>query len=441
MTRRTFLKTASLATAAASLPNILRSQAPGAQAPVNKINVACCGVGGRGYDAVQGMKGENLVAFCDVDDERAAKTYLEFPGVPHFRDFRVMLDKLGKQIDAVTVSTPDHMHFPIAMAALSLGKHVFVEKPMTHTVAEARKLAEVAREKKVATQMGNQGHAREGARLLKEWVEAGVLGEVKEVHSWTDRPIWPQGVKPFDHTKMMPVVPSTLDWDLWLGVAQPREFDPGYLPFVWRGFWDFGCGSLGDMGCHIMDGAYWALGLTAPTSVEPVSANQTEISAPTASVTRLHFPARGSMPAVKWTWYDGGMTPPVPADLEENRKLQDNGTLLIGSKATVMCDTYYDSVRIIPEAKMKEMAPSLPPKTIPRVAGGHFAEWLRACKGGVPAGSNFEYASRLTESVLIGNVALRAKRRIEWDSASMKVTNLPSANEFVATHYRAGFGV
>ena len=441
MNRRTFLKTASLATAAASLPNILRSQGPGDQAPVNKINVACCGVGGRGYDAVQGMKCENLVAFCDVDDERAAKTYQEFPWFPHFRDFRVMLDKLGNKIDAVTVSTPDFMHFPIAMAALALGKHVFIEKPMAHTVAEARKLAEVAREKKVATQMGNQGHAREGARLLKEWVEAGVLGEVKEVHSWTDRPIWPQGVKPFDHTKLMPVVPATLDWDLWTGVAQPREFDPGYLPFVWRGFWDFGCGSLGDMGCHIMDGAYWALGLTAPTSVEPVSANQTEISAPTASVTRLHFPARGSMPAVKWTWYDGGMMPPVPADLEESRKLQENGTLLIGSKATVMCDTYYDSVRIIPEAKMKELAPSLPPKTIPRVAGGHFAEWLRACKGGVPAGSNFEYASRLTESVLIGNVALRAKRRIEWDSASMKVTNLASANAFVTTQYRAGFGV
>jgi hypothetical protein len=441
MNRRAFLKTASLATAAASLPNILRSQGAAGQSPANKINVACCGVGGRGYDAVQGMKGENLVAFCDVDDERAAKTFQEFPGVPHFRDFRVMLDKMGGQIDAVTVSTPDHMHFPIAMAALSLGKHVFVEKPMTHTIAEARKLAEVAREKKVATQMGNQGHAREGARLLKEWVEAGVLGDVKEVHSWTDRPIWPQGVKPFDHTKMMPVVPSTLDWDLWLGVAQPREFDPGYMPFVWRGFWDFGCGSLGDMGCHIMDGAYWALGLTAPTSVEPVSGNQTEISAPTASVTRMHFPARGSMPAVKWTWYDGGMMPPIPGDLEETRKLQDNGTLLIGSKATVMCDTYYDSVRIIPEAKMKELAPSLPPKTIPRVAGGHFAEWLRACKGGIPAGSNFEYASRLTESVLIGNVALRAKRRIEWDSAAMKVTNLPSANAFVTTQYRPGFGV
>jgi predicted dehydrogenase len=441
MNRRTFLKTASLATAAVSLPNILRSQGDAGQAPANKINVACCGVGGRGYDAVQAMKGENLVAFCDVDDSRAAKTYQEFPSVPHFRDFRVMLDKLGNQIDAVTVSTPDHMHFPIAMAAISLGKHVFVEKPMTHTVTEARQLAEAAKAKKVATQMGNQGHAGEGARLLKEWVEAGVLGDVHEVHSWTDRPIWPQGVKPFDHSKMMPVIPSTLDWDLWLGVAQAREFDPGYQPFVWRGFWDFGCGSLGDMGCHIMDGAYWALGLTAPTSAEPVSANQTEISAPTASVTRLHFPARGKMPAVKYTWYDGGMMPPVPAELEETRKLQDNGTILVGSKATVMCDIYYDSIRIIPEARMKELAPTLPPKTIPRVPGGHFAEWLRACKGGAPAGSNFEYASRLTESVLLGNVAIRAKRRIEWDSASMKVTNLASANEFVTSKYRSGFGV
>ncbi|HXQ80353.1 MAG TPA: Gfo/Idh/MocA family oxidoreductase [Opitutaceae bacterium] len=441
MNRRTFLKTASLASAAVSLPNIMRSQGADAQAPGNKINVACCGVGGRGYDAVHGMKGENLVAFCDVDDERAAKTYAEFPGVPHFRDFRVMLDKMGGQIDAVTVSTPDHMHFPIAMAAIALGKNVFVEKPLTHTLAEARQIAQAAREKKVATQMGNQGHAGEGARRLKEWVDAGVLGDVREVHSWTDRPIWPQGLNAPDHTKMMPVVQPTLSWDLWLGVAQPREYDPAYLPFAWRGFWDFGTGSLGDMGCHIMDGAYWALGLTAPTAVEPICAHQTEVSAPTASVIRLHFPARGSMPPVKWTWHDGGLMPARPPELEEARKLQDNGTLLIGSKATVLADTYYDSIRIIPEAKMKELAPTLPPKTIPRVVGGHFAEWLRACKGGVPAGSNFEYSSRLTESVLIGNIALRADRRIEWDSAAMKVTNLASANEFVASHYRPGFGV
>jgi predicted dehydrogenase len=441
MDRRTFLKTASLASAAVSVPNILRSQAADAQSPGNKLNVACVGVGGRGFDAVQGMKGENLVAFCDVDDERAAKTFAEFPNVPHFRDFRVMLDKLGGQIDAVTVSTPDHMHFPIAMAAIALGKHVFVEKPLTHTVTEARLLAQAARDKKVATQMGNQGHAGEGARRLKEWVDAGVLGEVREVHSWTDRPIWPQGAKMPDHTKMMPVVQPTLSWDLWLGVAQAREWDPAYQPFTWRGFWDFGTGALGDMGCHIMDGTFWALGLTAPTSVEPIIANETDVSGPTASVLRLEFPARDSMPPVRWTWYDGGLKPALPPDLEEARKRQDNGTILFGSKATVITDTYYDSIRIIPEAKMKEMAPSLPPKTIPRVVGGHFAEWIRACKGGVPAGSNFDYSSRLTESVIIGNIALRARRRIEWDSAALKVTNLESANQFVTSQYRPGFGV
>ncbi len=441
MNRRSFLKTASLASAAISLPNILRSQGADGQSPNNKLNIACCGVGGRGHDAVDGLKGENLVAFCDVDDERAAKAYSEFPDVPHFRDYRVMLDKLGNKIDAVTVSTPDHMHFPIAMAAIALGKHVFVEKPLTHTVSEARRLAQAAREKKVATQMGNQGHAGEGARILKEWVDAGVLGEVREVHSWTDRPIWPQGVKPLDHSKMMPVVQPTLDWDLWLGVAQAREYDPAYLPFTWRGFWDFGCGALGDMACHVMDGAYWSLGLTAPTSVEAVSANQTEISAPTASVIRYKFPARGALPPVDWTWYDGGMMPPLPPELEEARKLQSNGTLLIGSKAAVVADTYYGSIRIIPEAKMKEAAGSLPPKTIPRVGMTHFLEWVRACKGGVPAGSNFDYSSRLTESVLLGNVALRTRRRIEWDAENMKVTNLPSANDFITTQYRAGFGV
>lgn len=441
MNRRTFLKTASLASAAASLPNILRSQGAGGQSPNNKLNIACCGVGGRGYDAVQGLKGENLVAFCDVDDERAAKTYSEFPGVPRFRDFRVMFDKMADSIDAVTVSTPDHMHFPIAMAAIAHGKHVFVEKPLTHTVAEARMLAKAAREKRVATQMGNQGHAGEGARLLKEWVDAGVLGEVREVHSWTDRPIWPQAVKPMDHSKMMPVVPPTLDWDLWVGVAQPREYDPAYMPFTWRGFWDFGSGALGDMGCHIMDGAYWALGLTEPVAIEPISGIQTEISPPSASVVRYDFPARGSMPAVRWTWYDGGLTPPYPPELEQSRRLQDNGTLLVGSKATVLCDTYYGSIRIIPEAKMKEMAPGLPPKTIPRVGMSHFLEWVRACKGGVAAGSNFEYSTKLTEAVVLGNVALRARRRLEWDAAAMKVTNVASANAFVSKQYRPGFGV
>lgn len=439
LSRRDFIKAASLASAAISFPHVMRAQE--GQSPNNKLNIAFCGVGGRGYDAVNGLKTENMVAFCDVDDERATKAYDEFPNVPRFRDFRQMLDKMGNQIDAVTVSTPDHMHFPIAMAAMSLGKHVFVEKPMAHTVAETRLLGKMAREKKVATQMGNQGHANEGLRLIKEWHQAGILGEVREIHSWTDRPIWPQGVSLPDHSKMLPVVPATLDWDLWLGVATPREYDPAYLPFAWRGYWDFGTGALGDMGCHIMDGAYWALELTQPTAVEAISGRQTDLSPPTASMVTYEFPARGKLPALKWTWYDGGLQPLLPPELEATRKLQPNGSLIVGSKATVFADTYYASARIIPEVKMRELASSLPAKTLPRIEGGHFAEWVRACKGGTPAGSNFEYASALTETVLLSNVAIRARRRIEWDTAAMKIPNLPAADQYISKSYRTGFGV
>jgi predicted dehydrogenase len=334
------------------------------------------------------------------------------------------------------------MHFPVAMAAMSLGKHVFVEKPMAHTVEETRKMAALAREKKVATQMGIQGHAGNGIRILKEWYQAGVLGEVLALHSWTDRPIWPQGVKGFDHSKLMPVVPPTLDWEVWLGVAPQREFDPGYLPFNWRGFWDFGTGALGDMGCHMMDGGFWAFDLPAPSLVEASSANQTAISAPTASVVTYQFAARGSRPAIKWTWYDGNLAPPLPPELEIERKLPDNSTLIVGTKASVIAQANYFTVRIIPEAKMQELAPSLPAATLPRIpAGDHFAEWVRACKGGEPAGANFDYASRLTEMVLLSNVAIRAQRKIEWDSKAMKVTNVAAANQFIKKQYRAGFGV
>lgn len=439
VSRRSFLKTASLASAVIAFPAILRSQQ--GRSPNDRLNIALVGVGGRGAAAVAGLKAENYVAFCDVDDARAAKTYEEFPSVPRFRDYRRMLDQLGNSIDAVTVSTPDHMHYPIALAAISLGKHVFVEKPLTHTIWEARQLARAAREKKVATQMGNQGHATESTRLLREWFQAGVLGEVREIHSWTDRPIWPQGVKVPDHRKLMPVVPATLDWDLWLGVAQAREYDPAYLPFDWRGYWDFGTGALGDMGCHIMDGAFWALDLDAPVSIEAVSARQTEVSPPTASVVTYHFPARGALPAVKWNWYDGGMAPLLPPEFESTRQLAGNGNFIIGSRATVLTDSHFNSLRIIPEARMRELAPTLPPKTIPRIEGGHFAEWVRACKGGVAAGSNFDYAARLTETVLLSNVAVRARRRIEWDSAAMQVTNLPEANQYLTKQYRPGFSV
>jgi predicted dehydrogenase len=387
------------------------------------------------------MAAENLVAFCDVDEARAGKTFADHPGVPRFRDFRQMFDRLGNQIDAVTVSTPDHMHYPIAAAALSLGKHVFVEKPLTHTIGEARQLAKLAGERKVATQMGNQGHANNGTRIIKEWVQAGVLGDVREVHSWTDRPTWPQGLTTFDHSKMIPVVPTTLDWDLWLGVAESRAYDPAYLPFTWRGFWDFGTGSLGDMGCHTMDGAFFALDLEGPVRVQAISAKATDMSGPTASVITFDFAARGRRPALKWTWYDGGLKPPVPEALEPGRNLPDNGSLIVGTKATVLADVYTASPRIIPETKMQEILPSLPAQTLPRIEGGHFDEWLRACKGGPPAGSNFGYAARLTELCLLSNVAVRAGRTLHWDHKAMRVTNAPDANRYVTKSYCPGFGV
>ncbi|HRE80136.1 MAG TPA: Gfo/Idh/MocA family oxidoreductase, partial [Opitutaceae bacterium] len=376
------------------------------------------------------------------DDTRAARTYQTYPDVARFRDYRRMLDRLGSSIDAVTVSTPDHMHFPIAVAALQLGKHVFVEKPLTHTIWESRQIARLAAEKKVATQMGNQGHAGEGMRLLKEWYQAGILGEIREIHSWTDRPVWPQGVKGFDHSKAMPVIPSTLDWDLWLGVAARREYDPGYAPFNWRGFWDFGTGALGDMGCHMMDGAFWAFDLTAPTSVEATSANATPISAPTASVVSYQFPATAKRPGLKWVWYDGGMEPPLPESLGSLKGLPENSTLIVGTKASLIAQANYFSVRLVPETRMQELASRLPPKTIPRIPdGNHFAEWIAACKGGPQPGANFDYSARLTETVLLSNVAIRARRRIEWDSAAMKVTNLPLANAYLTKTYRAGFGI
>lgn len=437
--RREFLKKASVATAALSFPYVMRGQ--NGESPGNKLNIAFVGVGGRGGASVEGLVAENAVAFCDVDDARAAGTYKKFPNVPRFRDYREMLDKVNKQIDAVVVATPDHMHFPVAMAAMQLGKHVFVEKPMAQTVDEVRKMAKLAKEKKLATQMGIQGHAFEGMRILKEWLDAGVLGEVREIHTWTDRPIWPQGMKAPDHKKGAPAVPSTLDWNLWLGVAKERAYDPAYLPFNWRGYWDFGTGALGDMGCHMMDGAYWALGLTQPTSLESTAAYQTDVAGPKASVVTYQFPARGKLPAVTWKWYDGGLMPPLPLDIEATRAMPDNGTLIVGSKATVLAHPNYLSVRVVPEARMQALLPSLPPKTLPRIVGTHWTEWVGACKGGTPAGANFSYAAQLTETVLLSCVAVRAKRKILWDAATMKVTNYPEANQWVTKVYREGFGV
>ncbi len=442
LSRRSFLQKTTLASAAAgAFPAIMRGKKDGI-ASTNRVNIAMIGVGGRGRRALEALVDENLVAFCDVDENRAAESYAKYPDLPKFRDYREMFAAMGDKIDAVVITTPDHMHFPIAMTAIKHGKHIYVEKPLTHTVEEARLLTEAARDAGVITQMGNHGHSNEGTRLTKEWIQAGVLGEVREIHSWTNRPIWPQGLKVPNHSKAIPVVPKTLDWDLWLGIAETRAYDPAYLPFAWRGWWDFGCGAFGDMACHIMDAAYWGLDLAAPTAIEAYSANNTSVSAPTSSVVTYKFPARGSLPAVTWKWYDGGLTPTFPAEWEDGRKYyQDgSGTLIIGSEASMVNSLYGASPRIFPESDMRKIAPNLPPKTLPRVeTSNHHLAWCNAIRENRQPSSNFEYAGPFTETVLLGNAAIRANRRLDFDAENVRFTNYEPANQYLTKSYRPGF--
>ena len=407
-----------------------------------KLNIAGVGVGGKGTSDVEGAYDDgnnNIVALCDVDFERAAKSFKRFPNATQYKDFRVMLDKEHKNIDAVTISTTDHMHAPIAIAAMQLGKHVYVQKPLTHDIYEARRLTEVARQYKVATQMGNQGHSGEGVRRLMEWIAAGAIGTVREAHIWTDRPIWPQGIPRPAGT--MPV-PETLDWDLWLGTAPKRPYHKAYAPFAWRGWWDFGCGALGDMGCHIMDPAYMALKLGYPTSVEAISEGNNEESCPRWSIITYQFPARGNLPPVKLVWYDGKKLPERPAAIPADEKLGDgdNGTLFIGDKGYLSCGCYGGNPSLHPREKMSEF--KRPEKTIPNSIG-HYKEWLEACKGvEIPKGGfcgNFDYAGPFTEMVLLGNLAVRAGQKIEFDPKEMKVTNVPEANQYIRRTYRSGY--
>jgi len=442
LTRRSFLEKSTLASAAAvAFPAVVKAQTDGV-APTNRVNLALVGVGGRGRSAIQALADENFVAFCDVDDERASESYEKYPDVPTFRDYREMFAEMGDKIDAVVVTTPDHMHFPIAMTAIALGKHVYVEKPLTHTVEEARLLTEAARKAGVITQMGNQGHSNEGTRITKEWIQGGVLGEIREVHSWTNRPVWPQGIKKPSHKKFIPVIPDTLDWDLWLGVAPKRAYDPAYMPFAWRGWWDFGCGAFGDMACHIMDATYWGLELGSPTALEAFSAKNNDQSCPTSSVVQYEFAARGNQPALKWKWYDGGLTPTYPADWEESREYfkDGSGTIIVGSEASLVNTTYGSSPRIFPATKMRKLAPNLPAKTLPRVeTSNHHLAWCNAIRDGRQPASSFDYAGPFTETVLLGNAAIRANRRLEFDADKVRFTNVESANQYLAKSYRPGF--
>lgn len=442
LTRRSFLQKTTLASAAVSaFPAIAKAKKDGVAA-TDRVNLAFVGVGGRGRNAIEALVDENIVAFCDVDEARASENYQKYPDVPKFRDYREMFAEMADKIDAVVITTPDHMHFPVAMTAIAHGKHVYVEKPLTHTVEEARLLTEAARKAGVITQMGNQGHSNEGTRLTKEWIQAGVLGEIREIHSWTNRPIWPQGLSLPDHSKMIPVVPDTLDWDLWQGVAKPRAYDPVYLPFGWRGWWDYGCGAFGDMACHIMDAAYWGLDLGSPTSLEAYSAKNNDYSCPVSSVVQYEFGPRGNQPGLTWKWYDGGLTPPFPPDWEDGRQYyrDGSGTLIIGSEASMVNSTYGSSPRIFPETKMRKIAPNLPEKTLPRVeTSNHHLAWCNAIRDNRQPASNFEYAGPFTETVLLGNAAIRANRRLEFDAAAVKFTNYEPANQYLTKTYRPGF--
>jgi predicted dehydrogenase len=394
-----------------------------------KINIAGIGIGGQGHEDMKNCEEHNVVALCDVDWAFAGRTFRRFPNAKQYKDFRVMLEK-QKGIDAVVIATPDHTHAIAAMTAIQLGKHVYCEKPLTYSVEESRKLAAAAREAKIATQMGNSGQAKEEVRVTAEYVLSGAIGPVREVHVWSDRPIWPQGIGRPSETQP---VPETLDWDLWLGVAPERPFNGAYHPFKWRGWRDFGTGALGDMGCHAFHPIFRVLKLGHPTSVEACSSDKKTVSPetyPLASIVRYQFPAREDMPPLALTWYDGGLRPARPPELEEERALEDGGTLYVGDKGKMLGHIP------IPEARRKELGQ--PPKTLPR-SPGHFQEWFQACKGGEPAGANFDIASLVTQTVLLGNIALRTGKQLIWDGN--QITNDPEANQFLTREYRAGWSV
>ncbi|MBN2272110.1 MAG: Gfo/Idh/MocA family oxidoreductase [Sedimentisphaerales bacterium] len=440
ISRRDFLGVAGAVGAFTIVPRYVLGGA-GNSAPSEKVNIAGIGVGGQGASDLGSLSSQNIVALCDVDWSHAGGTFGRYPNARRYKDFREMLDKEDKNIDAVVVATPDHVHAPASMAAIKRGKHVYCEKPLTHSVYEARQIAEAARKAGVATQMGNQGQASDETRLMCEMVWGGAIGPVREVHVWTDRPnrglndvYWPQGVgRPTD----TPPAPETLDWNLWLGPAPERPYNPAYLPFKWRGWWDFGTGAMGDIGCHALDPIFRALKLGAPTSVEGISTLVNTETYPLSSKIHYEFPARGDMPAVKVVWYDGGMRPPRPEELEDGRQVGDNGKLFIGDKGKMLGE------RLIPESRMQEYGK---PKQLLERSPGHHIEWINACKGGKPAGSNFDHAGPLAEAVLLGNVALRPELRekmnrtkLLWDPEKFEITNVPEANQFLRREYRAGW--
>lgn len=464
----------------------------GFQAPSDTLNVAICGAGGMGMSNAEQLLSQNIVALCDVDfgyvdrslqgrvkpgngkpGPNAEKLGEAYAKATRYADFREMLAK-QKNLDAVLIATPDHLHAVIAKAAMEAGKHVYVQKPLTYSVHEARVLSETARRTKVVTQMGNQGHSSDDARLINEWVQAGAIGPVREVLIWTNRPIWPQGIpRPGAAPKDFPALdkldwwgqwamnsivggamngdyprPAGLNWDLYLGpVNKEIAYHPVYHPFRWRGWLDFGVSALGDMGAHLVDHPFWALDLGLPTSVEATSTpwggtDAEPVSYPQAMVAHYEFPARGAKPPVKMSWYDGGLMPPRPAALPDAVVLdREGGVIFIGDKGILLHGTYGSKPQLFPEPLME--AARAVPKTIARITTSHELNWANACKGQGTTSSPIEYAARLTEVMLLGMVALRAGQgvKIIYDGAQGQITNLPKANQYLTREYRAGWSV
>jgi hypothetical protein len=457
-TRRDFLKTSTLGLAGFGIwvhgPSLFGES----KSPNEKLNIGVIGSGGKGRgDMDNAARTENIVAICDVDERSLEKAYETYPGAARYKDFRKMLEK-EKSIDAVTVSTSDHMHAPASVMAMKLGKHVYCQKPLTHSVYEARVMRQVARERKVATQMGNQGSAEDGFRRGVEVIQSGAIGAVREVHVWSNRPIWDQGMdKPLPAQE----VPEYLDWDLWIGAAPMRPYNEGYHPFKWRGWWDFGTGALGDMACHTANLPFRALKLEYPTRIEAESSGVNQQSAPKWSRIKFDFPARGELPALKFFWYDGGEKP--PATLTEGMDLASvtggrrrrrievlqpgqvpgSGCLLIGDKGALFSpDDYGSAFKLFPAEEFADY--KAPDPTIPRNQygggdGGHNQEWIQACKGGPAGYSNFDYAALLTETILLGNLALRCGHPLEWDGPNMKAKNCKGVDRFIRREYREGW--
>lgn len=427
--------------------------------PSDKLNYAAVGVGGMGQNYMKGCATENCVAIADVDHQFAAPVIRAYPNARLYRDYRVLLEK-EKNIDAVIIGTPDHTHAVIAMAAIQLGKHVYCAKPMTRTVYEARAITKAARQAKVATQMSVQSCASEAACATAELIQSGAIGHVREVHVWTDRPVWPQGIpRPAD----TPPVPAHLDWDLWLGPAPPRPYHPIYHPFNFRGWYDFGTGALGDMATHTFHVVFTALKLSHPTMVsasttvvaEPAPPGQADPkwsrirlvrypeTYPHSSIVTWDFPARESLPPVRLHWYDGGLKPPRPPQLDPSVPLPAEGSIYVGDKGVLFLRGSGGGERtpaagLLPADNFKDFTP--PPKTLKRTVG-HYLEWIQAAKGGSPASCNFEFGCLLTETALIGCIAQRTGKTLVWDAENMRFTNDSDANQYLNPPARAGWQI